>query len=185
MNCSYIFDIQKNFEHVDIQKKLKKRWPRHFYNTKIKIYKREGILSLLRLTRSSRLVICSSRKSVPTLSSSTTQQIWSFLIPYPTATSFPAPQRSPSVSISRTWRSNSTISVSSSQGFTSRIMLDYFEIKNKILDSWAWVFQAENKGWDLFLTPKCFFLRLESRLNWAAWQNLSDFCSQEHFWKKS
>ncbi|MEQ2176568.1 hypothetical protein GOODEAATRI_029283, partial [Goodea atripinnis] len=52
--------------------------------------------------------------SVPTLSSSTTQLICSFLMPYPTGTNFEAPQRSPSICTERTHSSSFAISVSSS-----------------------------------------------------------------------
>ena len=49
---------------------------------------------------------------------------WSFLIPYPMATSLPVPHKSPSISIVRTLASSSAMSVSSSQGLTSKMMLD-------------------------------------------------------------
>ena len=82
-----------------------------------------------------------------TLSSSTTHDICNFCIPYATGTSFAAkkiaisdmvwlhtilvlqalhaPQTSPSVVTSRTTLSNSFMSVSSSHGFTAKMMLDF------------------------------------------------------------
>ena len=73
---------------------------------------------------SSKAVICSSSMSVPTLSSSTTHCIWSFLMPYPTRTSLEEPQTKPSAWMLLTHSSSFAISVSSSQGFTSNKMED-------------------------------------------------------------
>ena len=61
-------------------------------------------------TKSSNLVISSSKKSVEILSSSMTQLICNFLIPYARGTSFDAPQRRPSASTERTSLSNSFMS---------------------------------------------------------------------------
>ena len=55
--------------------------------------------------------------------------IWSFLIPYPIATSLLAPQTRPSCSIERTAASRAAMSVSSSQGLTSMVTTDYERIR--------------------------------------------------------
>jgi hypothetical protein len=64
-------------------------------------------------------VLDEKRESIPM-----TRLIWSFLIPKPTATSWEAPQSKPSCSIERTDFSRAAMSVSSSQGFTSRVTTD-------------------------------------------------------------
>ncbi|KAI7859492.1 hypothetical protein BDC45DRAFT_216771 [Circinella umbellata] len=56
-----------------------------------------------------------------TLSSSTTQLIWSFLIPKPTGTCWKPPHNKPSILISLTALVMASISVSSSQGLTSKV----------------------------------------------------------------
>lgn len=53
-----------------------------------------------------------------------TRVIWSFLMPKPIATNLEEPQTTPSFSMDRTAFSSSAMSVSSSQGFTSRVTTD-------------------------------------------------------------
>ena len=61
-----------------------------------------------------------------------TMLIWSFLIPYPMGTSLLPPQTKPGCSMPRTAFSRASMSVSSSQGFTSRVTTDYSPILNRI-----------------------------------------------------
>merc|ERR1712116_47470 len=120
-------------------------------------------------TRSVNLVISSSNQSVLTLSSSITAPICNFLIPNARGTNLLVLQRSPSHWIVRTHSSILAISVSSSQGLTSRSS-DDLAITACLVAFFAWY--AAN------LSSLIFFCSSpEKDLMWryhrAAWQYLA------------